>query len=283
MNYYDKIQKSIDYIEQHLKDNLSTCSIAEQAFFSVTHFYRIFQAMVGDPVKEYIRKRRLSQTAIELLTSDIRIIELAIDYGFESQEVFTRAFSKQFGITPGRYRRQKEKIVLYEKVNVEKKAQMKLNSVSFFVPRIILNKTFHVVGLKQIVNPGSDSIGTLWAAFHVRRSEIECPSSTDAWLGLCEYMPDITDESDFTYTACIEVYDFNNIPNGMTIKTVQCSKYAVFTHRGSLNDLKKTYNYIYGVWLPESGHELAELDTMEYYDYRASGSDSEFDIYIPVK
>ncbi|WP_098743495.1 AraC family transcriptional regulator [Paenibacillus sp. EZ-K15] len=284
MNYYEKIQKSVDYIELHLKEDLSVCSIAEQAYFSVTHFYRIFRAMVGDSVKEYIRNRRLSQSVNELLTSEKRIIEIAIEYGFESQETYTRAFTKQFGITPGRYRRQGKKIVLYEKADVWKTKQInEILETSFpFRPQIVQCKINQVIGLKAIVKPGSETIRNLWAEFGKRKAEIECQSENEICLGICEYNPDITDESDFTYIASIEVCDPKQIPFGMISRTIPCSKYAVFPHRGSINNLKNTYNYIYGVWLPDSGYELAELDTIEYYDFRSSNSNFEFDIYIPV-
>ncbi|MFE4714001.1 GyrI-like domain-containing protein [Paenibacillus sp. NPDC056722] len=78
--------------------------------------------------------------------------------------------------------------------------------------------------------------------------------------------PEITDKSEFTYIACLEVHVLAPVPSGMTQRTILSSKYAVFTHKGSLNNLKHTYNYIYGVWLPECGYELDELDTIEYYD-----------------
>ncbi|BBI34290.1 AraC family transcriptional regulator [Cohnella abietis] len=212
MNYYDKIIKTIDFIEIHLKEDLSPNNLAEQAFFSVTHFYRIFRGMVGESVKEYIRKRRLSQSAIELLASEKRIIEIAMEYGFDSQETYIRAFMKMFGITPGRYRRCKDNIVLYEKANIGHR-------------------------------------------LHQRRAD----------------------------TSSFSVAQSDQVPLGMIKRTIPSSKYAVFTHCNYKDHLKDIYQYIYGVWLPDSGYEVAELDTIECYEFIKGHSTNGLDIYIPIK
>lgn len=283
MNYCECVQKSIDLFEQHLKDDIDINTIVHQSCFSTTHFYRIFQALVGESLKDYIRKRRLSEAAIELCVSERRIIDIAFDYGFNSQEVFTRAFSKLFGITPGRYRVLKEKTVLYEKVNAYQKMILNLNLGNSIEPKIILDKEFRVIGLMQMVKPGDESMRNLWSDFNLKKSEIVNAVTPNYLLGLCECMPDITDESEFVYITCIEVDKFISIPKGMITKVIPPSKYAVFTHRGSMEELRSTYNYIYGAWLPYSGYELAELDTIELYDSRAYNFEYEFDIYIPIK
>lgn len=118
INYYECIQNSIDYIEDNLKIDIKMEHIASKANFSMYYFFRLFNDMVGESVKEYIRKRRLSQAAIDIIKTDKRIIDIALDYGFESQESFTRAFQKLHGITPGKCRKYKNHISIYEKINV---------------------------------------------------------------------------------------------------------------------------------------------------------------------
>ncbi len=281
MNYCESIQKSIDFLERHLKEDIDINSIVRQSCFSTTHFYRIFQALIGESLKDYIRKRRLSDAAIELCISKKCLIDIAFEYGFNSQETFTRAFSKLFGITPGRYRALKKNIVLFEKVNAYQKMMSNLEKGNSSEPKIVLNNEILVIGLMQIVKPGDKSIHKLWRDLNSRKSEIVNAVKPNYMLGLSEYMPDITDESEFVYFACIEVDDLCNIPQGMKTKVICPSKYAVFSHKGPIEELKKTYNYIYGAWLPYSGYELAELDTIElYYPYNNT---SMLDIYIPIK
>jgi AraC family transcriptional regulator len=194
---------------------------------------------VGDSLKDYIRKRRLSDAAVELCFSQKRIIDIAFEYGFNSQEVFTRAFSKLFGITPGRYRTYKGTTVLYERVNAYQKMLANLDRNNPIEPKIILDKEFCVVGLRRKVKPGDKLIRSLWGDFNQRKSEIADAVDPDNLLGLCEYMPDITDESEFSYIAGVEADDPACIPEGMIVKVIPSSKYAVFTHMGSVKDLKR--------------------------------------------
>lgn len=105
MKYERMIQKTIDWIESHLHEEISADEIADVANFSKFHFHRIFQTSVGLSVVAYIRMRRLANAASTLLQSDERIIDIAINYQFESQEAFTRAFKKLYHLPPGQYRR----------------------------------------------------------------------------------------------------------------------------------------------------------------------------------
>lgn len=237
MNYYSRIQKAIDFIELNLKEDIDVFSVAKEASFSVTHFYRIFHAMIGDSVKNYNQKRRLSNIATELVTYDKRLIDIAFEYGYNSQEVFTRAFSKAFGITPGKFRVQKNKMVLYKKANIYKRMLVSSEQDIFIEPEIILDKEFKVIGMKKIVKPGSKAITNLWSNFILRKSEVKSIITQDSVFGICEYIPNITDESEFSYFAGIEVENFYDIPKEMVSKTIPISKYAVFTHRGSLAEM----------------------------------------------
>ena len=171
----------------------------------------------------------------------------------------------------------KKRTVLYEKVSATQKMLAKLNQENSIIPQIIFDREFRVVGIKRTVKPGDNSIKNLWDDFNLRKSEIESVARPDILLGLCEYMPDITDEDEFAYITCIEVNGFNNIPEGMVTKNIPHSKYAVFTHRGPIEELKSTYDFIYGY----SGYELAELDTIELYN--TNNASFEFSIYIPIK
>jgi AraC family transcriptional regulator len=82
MEYRERIQATIDYIEEHLSETISLCELAELACFSEFHYHRMFQWMVGVTVMDYIRKRRLSQAVVALRESKRRVVDVALDYGF---------------------------------------------------------------------------------------------------------------------------------------------------------------------------------------------------------
>jgi AraC family transcriptional regulator len=104
MSYADSVQRAIDYIEQHLDEELDLSSIAEEAYISVAQLYRVFYALTGHPVKDYIRKRRMSVAANHLRNSKRTVEELAWDSGFESYHSFAKVFKKIVGLTPAAYR-----------------------------------------------------------------------------------------------------------------------------------------------------------------------------------
>ncbi|WP_240377046.1 helix-turn-helix domain-containing protein [Bacillus piscicola] len=99
------IQRSLKFIEEHLTNELQLTLLAEQAGYSKFHFQRIFRKIIGKSVAAYIRERRITQSARELITTDQRVIDIAITYRFHSQESFTRAFKKVYNTTPGDYRK----------------------------------------------------------------------------------------------------------------------------------------------------------------------------------
>jgi AraC-like DNA-binding protein len=105
MKYEATIQKTIDWIESRLHEEITVDELSDVAGFSKFHFHRIFQSSVGMSIAAYIRMRRLANAAVTLLQTDERIIDMAFYYHFESQEAFTRAFKKMYHLPPGQYRR----------------------------------------------------------------------------------------------------------------------------------------------------------------------------------
>ncbi|WP_314587878.1 AraC family transcriptional regulator [Paenibacillus terrigena] len=104
MSYTESVQRAIDYIEEHLDEELDLSSIAEEAYISIAQLYRVFYALTGHPVKDYIRKRRMSVAANHLRNSKRTVEELAWDSGFESYHSFAKVFKKIVGLTPAAYR-----------------------------------------------------------------------------------------------------------------------------------------------------------------------------------
>ncbi len=105
MDYLMKVQESLKYIEENLTNSISLDTLAKQAYFSTYYFHRLFQSIVGEPVMEYVRRKRLLHAAEALLNCDCNIIDIAFKYGFNSQDVFTRAFKRLYGVTPQKYRK----------------------------------------------------------------------------------------------------------------------------------------------------------------------------------
>lgn len=105
MEYTKEIKKAMNYIENNLNKEIRMEEIADSAGFSKYHFQRVFKRETGLNLYEYIQKRRLAEASSLLRNTNIRILDIAVYLCFESQEVFTRAFKKVYGLPPGQYRK----------------------------------------------------------------------------------------------------------------------------------------------------------------------------------
>ena len=100
MEWVKGLQKAIDYIEDHITEDIDYAEIAKQAYSSSFHFQRVFHIICGYSIGEYIRNRRLSLAGTDLSSGNEKVIDIALKYGYNSPESFSRAFTKFHGITP---------------------------------------------------------------------------------------------------------------------------------------------------------------------------------------
>ena len=291
MTHLEQIQRAVDFIEEHLHDELNVDDIARAAGFSRWHFQLVFSSAVGDTLKEYIRARRLTHAMHELQTEK-RLIDIALDAGFESQESFTRAFKNMYQQTPGECRKngsilpkQKPKITFLYLDHLYKGVSME--------PLFKFLDEKKVVGIKgkfiSVLSPEKNNmivIPQLWGKYMPRRHEIKNTLSKFD-MGVCFEMPaaEKTHPEECTYMACTEVSTFDSIPEGMESFVIPSGNYAVFTHKGELAKFEMTMGYIYGSWLPKSGKKLRSAPDIEMYDerFKLNQPDSEIDIYIPIE
>lgn len=102
MNYRKDIENCIEYIEEHIRESLTVNQITKEIGYSSYHFCRVFSFLKGMPLMEYVRKRKLSLSTIDLLEGE-KIIDVAFKWGFETPSSFARAFRKEFGCSPSQY------------------------------------------------------------------------------------------------------------------------------------------------------------------------------------
>lgn len=283
MNYFESMERTIDYIESHLCEDITLDELAAMAHLSKFHFHRVFQAMVGDSIMEYIRLRRLTLAGQQLRQTRKRVVDIAFDYQFSSHETFCRAFKKTFGVTPTECRRHKVGLSIRGKA-ILRRDDSRLGGFTL-EPKIIFKDTFTVVGMEIITtqedNNTNFTIPKLWSRFNPRANEIN--NRHAGGLGLC--VSEGFENCDFSYMACCEVSAVDSIPEGMIARTIPACKYLVFTHKGSVDNLGETYDFIYGKYIPNANYEIQTKVDFELYDERFNpdSPDSEMDIYIPIK
>lgn len=294
MEYLAKVQRAVDHIEAHLDEELTVDAIARVACLSRWHFQVIFRAMVGDTLGEYLRQRRLTAAAVALGTSERRVIEIALAAGFGSQAAFARAFKAQFGLPPGECRRRGiASARMQHKPRITRGYLHHLYANITMKPVIKQFPRTQVIGLAAQfiagVSPDTNNlqvIPPLWRAFLARIQEVPLPLAPERY-GACLCLSDQVEKEhpdEMLYLAGVPVQAGATPPPDMVSLTVPAGNYAVFVHRGPVETIRHTLNYIYGSWLPKSGHTLRNAPHLEVYDHRfkLGAADSELDVYVPI-
>ncbi len=273
MKYDDRIQRSVDYIEQNLMTVLDLETIASQSGYSLSHFYKVFPAITGFSVKEFVRNKRLAYAARQLVFTTRRIIDIALDSGFESQEVFTRAFINLYGITPGEYRKtRKSSIETFDRIDASAQLlEQRGQRQPFQIPiqaEIIHRGWMHLVGMEIRTsiaeNIDTSSIPRFWQeTFAPRIGEI--PGRINPFTSIAYEVNDPIQDSLY-HLACFEVND-PKPPPGMVSRSLEPGHYAVFTPQRMLDpyEYSALVRYAYGEWFPMSGCEIRADYSLDFY------------------
>ncbi len=292
MDYRSHIQRSIDHIEANLGERITVEDLAAREGFSACHFYRVFSYYVGMPVMSFVRRRRLEHAASRLAGGG-RVLDIALEYGFESHAGFTHAFLKAYGAPPERYRLHAAPRPP-RPVRLDLHHHYHLTGGIVMEPRIITRPAFKVVGyaLKTTSVDGENStaIPAFWQDYmknHCESLHKALTPVSHAEYGLCMDMD--TETGAFNYVIGLEVPEDAAIPGGLNTAAVPAATYAVFTtppsdHAGFVDSIQNTWRYIYEEWFPQSGYEYAPGGAdYELYDERClKENGKQIDIAIPV-
>jgi len=291
MDIAERLERAMLTMESGLKAGVTLTEIAGEACFSPCHFHRVFTAVVGESPGSYMRRRRLTLAAEELLSGDRRVLDIALDWGFQTPESFSRAFVRQFGVTPGAYRRARErKHLLFRHPLTARDIHHRIKGDVTMKPQITDRNEIKLVGLTIRHTLSKPKFMKLWEDFMKRLPEIKNVAGKDLYEVCCcdtaVPVDGFNEETPYTVMAGAEVGGFDNLPKGMESRVIPAGKYAVFTHKGPMSTIKATYDYIYRTWLPASGCELRPADDFALYGPRFKSPESienEVDICIPVK
>ncbi|GAA0893717.1 AraC family transcriptional regulator [Fulvivirga kasyanovii] len=290
--YYQRVKQAVRFIEDNLKHELSVDLIAEQACFSKYYFIRVFMAVTGDTVGEYVRKRRITRSAEDLISTDKSILAIAMDYQFESQEAFTRSFKSVYRITPAKYRKRGFHQLAYRKNELSDSKIEHLNKYITREPQIVETTPKKLVGVFTSTSSSQahNNIRKLWLSFIPRIREIRHVKDIGMY-GVHPYdseskVEDFSEQFTFQKWAAVEVNHYEDIPAGLACYDLPAGKYARFTHKGGIRDFHISMDYVYGTWLAASDFELDLRDDFEHYGERFYGPEnpaSEIDMFIPIK
>lgn len=282
MSYLHSLEKAINYIENNLYDDIDLSSIAKEAGYSLYHFHRIFKRTVGDSLKDYIRKRRITEAAKELVYTNIPIVEIGIKYGYESRAAFSRAFEKVYGRNPSEVRNNKLLYSIREAMNLNYMLFKYKLMKEGLAPLYKSLPERYVVGKKTKVKADGGNLQDIPLLWHKWNSEKEDEKIIerkyrDECMGICIF----SDGDDFEYMLGYEVNSTNYVPENMEIYRLEPSSYAIFRTLGPITEsVQTTWDYIYSVWLMESEYEHAATHDIEYYYFNQGELTA--DLYVPI-
>ncbi len=272
--WIEGFQQSIDHIEKNLSEELDIEEIAAKAALSPFYYQRIFGAMCGMTVGEYIRSRRMTLAAQELTCSDKKVIDIAAKYGYDSPDSFAKAFQRFHGITPAQAKSSGASLRSLAPLHIK----ITLEGGNMLEYKIIEKAPFTVVGVRK--------------SFNSETSYKEIPKFWGEWLsdmkglkgmfGLCSDM----DGRNFDYWIADLYEPWKEIPEGCETYQIPGGLWAQFKCKGPLPDSMQTVNtQIWSEWLPAlQGYELAGNYSLEFYLPPAKDpADTESYICIPLK
>ena len=255
-DWIEGFQASIDHIEQNLSEELNIEEIAKIAALSPFYYQRIFGALCGMTVGEYIRSRRMTMAAQELTFSDCKVIDIAAKYGYDSPDSFAKAFQRFHGITPSQARETGANLRSFAPLHIK----ITLEGGTMLDYKIVEKAPFTVVGIKK--------------RFHAETSYKEIPKFWDDWMsdmkgliGMFGVCSDMDDSKTFDYWIADLYQPWQDIPSGCDTLQIPGGLWALFPCKGALPDsMQKVNTQIWSEWLPSlQGYTLAGNYSLEFY------------------
>jgi AraC-like DNA-binding protein len=276
MEWFAKINSAIDYIEHNIKGRVDYEQAAQIACCSLSHFQNMFLFLTDITPSEYVKKRKMTLAAHELLNSYITITDLSFRYGYESPEAFTRSFKSFHGISPSEVRKT-GKINDYSRLSFHLKilgghmgtdTQLTVyKNIVVKVNYLILEESFKFIGLGNKNLEPFENIG-IFKENHKNKINNNVDDNENMDFGMFTNLPNGTD---WDYYYGVQVKDLDNIPTGLTGFDTQTKRFAVMSvgansmfelvgdETGPSDAMMTAEEYTKNIWLPEH-KDIAILD-----------------------
>lgn len=287
MSWIESIQKAINYIEEHLHETITMEQIAQEVNASVFHFQRTFSILTDMSIADYIRRRRLTLAAQELINTDSKVIDIAYKYGYDSPEAFTKAFRKQHNVKPSEVRKQQGPLQSYNRLII----QVTLKGAEPMKYNIVEKEKFQVVGVKRTYNcqtgENLQGIPQFWNELNGQGMDEQLFTLNNGQikgvLGVC--VPDENYKDNHLIDYWIATDHVGEVPENMLAMEVPASKWVVFEVRGPMPDaMQNAWKKIFSEWFPSNPYEPAGTAELEVYTEEDPSSENLYsEIWIPIK
>lgn len=282
MDWHERMNQAMDYIEAHLTDEISYDRLAQIACCSTYHFQRMFSFITEVPLSEYIRRRRLTKAAFELQAGGVKVIDAALKYGYETPEAFSRAFKNLHGVMPTASRSPGVALKAYPRISfsISIKGDVEMRY------RIEKREVFRVFGATTTISTDHEKAFEQVPQFFRKCDE---DGSTDEINRLLGRFPDnctisglydFTD-SEFTYMLGQFLPEHLDVPARFATLVVPERTWAIFDVEG--REMQSMWRRIWSEWFPSSDYETVEGPQFEMYYGLARHTNGYGEIWIPVR
>ncbi|MDX2140994.1 MAG: AraC family transcriptional regulator [Chloroflexota bacterium] len=278
---------AMQYIEAHLEESIDFATVAQIAGCTEYHFRRVFSFLAHISLSEYVRRRRLSLAAAALRESNLRIIDLAVRYGYDSADAFTRAFQALHGVTPSEAREEDVPLKSFPPMTF----QLTVRGGEGMDYRIVEKDAFSIVGLhKRIeliykgINP---EIADMWNSLTEEDIELLSILSDLQPQGIVNASVNFADDraEGTTLDHYIGVATTQPHHDKWQVLPVAASLWVVFTVKGKFPEATQdVWSRIYGEWLVTSGYEVNYGPEILWVDHETwDMPEVHSEIWIPIK
>lgn len=286
----DALEQCFNYIESNINDKISLDDISIYAGVSKYYLHRMFKSLTGETIMDYVQSRKLTSSINELIGTKMRIIDIALEYGFDHEQSYIRAFRKKFGYTPQKVRHDQISIGIKEKININD--IIAINNSVTYRPFYVFKQKFDIVGIQhKILSKSGDNIANIHGQnfFYNNKFKIANALNPQVYIGYTNWKG--YDEGYIYYMPSVQVSDLTEIPEGMTGISIPAHKYVVFRFVGFFHPDKikgrqvgRLLVHLYRKWITNSGFKSADQFRFEYVDTSLSNDNyCELDIYQPIR
>ena len=285
MNIIKSFNKTIDYLETVLDDEIDEKKVTQLSGYSYSMFSRLFSILTETTLSEYLRSRRLTEAAVILRDTDEKIIDVAFKFGYESSDSFGTAFKNFHGFTPSEVRNGKQfKLVSRVQLALSVRGGRSMNIT------IQKKKAFTVAGINE-QNINSSLCPSIWDKLYEKYSHDELVSlGSGKSVGVCHDIldldnHDVLDTNTINYMAGYIVNDVDKARGmGLDVLEVEEAEYAVVELTGSVPDcIHNGWKYAMEVFFPEHGYvHSGKPDFEYYYEGDMHSKDYKMELWIPI-
>ncbi len=278
MEWVERLNQSINYIEEHLTDEIDYEQLGRIACCSAYHYQRMFTYMAGVTLAEYIRKRKMSLAAVDLQSGNKRIIEIAEKYGYRSPTAFNRAFQSFHGIAPSSVKDEGVSVKTFSPVvfRIAVKGAAEMNY------RMETKEAFRIIGVSA---PLDKEIENNFMVVPKMWQEASANGTIQKLAGMMDTQPMgllgvsvCNDEEQWKYFIAVSS---TKTKDTFEEYTVPASTWAIFSGTGTNQSIQELERRIVTEWLPASGYEYANAPDIEVY-LNPDPQNAQYEVWIPV-